>query len=220
MQPADGPTCRMTAGREHRTLDLFQDITAYLGPTCVDFHPRLAAASSKRLDLELVKMGIAADRILGKPVCGHRNGTPSDYVHVHDDAPIERTRNGAYVMTWLWVPNEQAGFPRLHDFDDYDASEECLERLEATQRFDVEALDVEAEQLLGSGTVDEYHWQLFLEAGLLTFIVQRYPQSLAWLHAETSREGADKDLEDEPTEERCLRFMLEAISKFRELHSM
>ncbi|MBP2562246.1 hypothetical protein J2T08_001686 [Neorhizobium galegae] len=144
----------------------------------------------------------------------------SDYVHVHDDAPIERTRNGAYVMTWLWVPNEQAGFPRLNDFDDYDVSEECLERLEATQRFDVEALDAGAEHPLGCGTVDGCRWRLLLEAGLLTFIVQRGPQSLAWLHAETSREGADKDLEDEPTEERCLRFMLEAISKFREQHSM
>ncbi|WP_430245039.1 hypothetical protein [Neorhizobium sp. DAR64861/K0K2] len=144
----------------------------------------------------------------------------SDFVHVHDDAPIERTRNGAYVMTWLWVPNEQAGFPRLNDFDDYDISNECLERLEATQRFDVEALDVEAEQLLGSGTVDGYRWRLLLEAGLLTFIIQRGQQSGAWLHAETGREGAGEDLEDGPTEERCLRFTLEAISKFREQPSM
>jgi hypothetical protein len=96
---------------------------------------------------------------------------------------------------------------------------ECLARLEATQRFDVEALDAGAEHLLGCGTVDGCRWRLLLESGLLTFIVQRGPQSLAWLHAETSREGADKELEDEPTVERCLRFMLEAISKFRE-HSM
>lgn len=143
----------------------------------------------------------------------------SDYVHVHDDAPIERTRNGAYVMTWLWVPNEQAGFPRLNGFDDYDISKECLALLEATQRFDVEALDVEADQLLGSGVLDGYRWMLLLEAGLLTFIVQRGPQSVAWLHAETSRNGAGDDLVDEPTEERCLRFMLEAISRFREQHS-
>lgn len=47
----------------------------------------------------------------------------SDFVHVHDDAPIERTHKGAYVLTWLWMPNERAGFPRLNDFDDYDSNE-------------------------------------------------------------------------------------------------
>lgn len=140
----------------------------------------------------------------------------SDYVHVHDDSPIERTRNGAYVMTWLWVANEQAGFPKLNDFDDYDISKECLALLEATQRFDVEALDVEADQLLGSGVLDGYRWMLLLGAGLLTFIVPRGPQSNAWLHSETSHKGAGGDLEEGPTEERCLRFMLEAISRFRE----
>ena len=40
----------------------------------------------------------------------------------------------------------------------------------------------------------------------------------AWLHAERSRKDADKDLEDRPTEERCLRFILEAMSKYREHH--
>jgi len=144
----------------------------------------------------------------------------SDFLHVHDDAPVERTRNGAYVLSWLWVPNEQAGFPRLNDFDDYDISNECLALLEATQRFDVEALDVEAEQLLGSGTVDGWPWILQVEEELLTFIIQRDLPSVAWIHAESGREGANKDLEDEPMEERCLRFMLEAISKFREQHSM
>lgn len=116
----------------------------------------------------------------------------SNYIHVQDDPPIERTRNGAYVMTWLWVPNEQAGFPRLNGFDDYDITKECLALLETTQRFEVETLDVDADQRVGAGVLDGYRWVLLLEAELLTCIIESSPQSGAWLHAETGPTDGDE----------------------------
>ncbi|MBB6182559.1 hypothetical protein [Pseudorhizobium flavum] len=47
----------------------------------------------------------------------------NDYFHV-----------GGYVLGWLWVPNEAAGFDELNDFDDYDISRECRELLESVYR--------------------------------------------------------------------------------------
>lgn len=139
----------------------------------------------------------------------------SNYLHVDYDAVMERTRNGAYVMSWLWVPNQLAGFQELNDFDDYDISRECLELLEAIQTFDVESLDVHNEQELGEGSLDGFRWSLLLDENDLLFVVQAQDQSSSWSYAETRGTDGDDASPVGVTDERCLRFVLEAIGHFR-----
>lgn len=95
----------------------------------------------------------------------------SDYLHVHDGDPVERTRNGTYVLSWLWVYNEQAGLPKCNDFSDYDLSLECLDHLQQIQDFDVIDLDIDAKQHLGTGHLKGQQWSLLHKSGLLTLIL-------------------------------------------------
>ncbi|CCF22355.1 protein of unknown function (plasmid) [Pseudorhizobium banfieldiae] len=139
----------------------------------------------------------------------------SNYLHVDDDAVFERTRNGAYVMGWLWVPNQLAGFDELNDFDDYDISRECRELLEAAHHFDVETLDVHSETELGEGSLDGFRWTLLLEENNLLLSIRAQDQSLSWSYTESRSTDGDSASSVDVTDERCLRFMLEAIGQFR-----
>lgn len=137
----------------------------------------------------------------------------SDYLHVHDDAPVERTRNGAYVLSWLWVYNEQVGLPKCNDFNDYDLSLECLDLLQQIQDFDVIDLDIDAKQHLGTGHLKGQQWSLLHNSGLLTLILLPSEGCPLWVYSETPV-IAGGTTGDGLTDERCMRFLLEAINAF------
>ena len=90
--------------------------------------------------VDLVGPGTIRDKLTEKP---HSDGerfrqaanAHDDYTHVPSDGPIERTHNGAYVLTWLWVCNESAGFMELTDFEDHKIANTTRERLEALREF-------------------------------------------------------------------------------------
>jgi|GEM_PF-3225255 len=134
----------------------------------------------------------------------------SDYLHVVLDPHFERTRNGAYVMPLLWVPNERAGFQELNDFREFDISEECRELLEAVHRFDVENLEVNDGTELGAGSLDGYRWTLGMDEDVLLFVILADEQSPPWSYKETYFDGLN-----ELTDERCFRFLIDAIQHFR-----
>ncbi|TPP04220.1 hypothetical protein [Rhizobium glycinendophyticum] len=138
----------------------------------------------------------------------------SDYLHVHQDAPVERTRNGAYVLSWLWVYNEQVGLPKLATYDDYDLSLECLELLEQTEDFDIADLDAGAEHHLGSEHFKGQQWSLLHNSGLLTLILLPSEGCPPWVYSETPM-IAGGTTADGLTDERCMRFLLEAINTFK-----
>lgn len=134
----------------------------------------------------------------------------NDYFHVGPDDVFERTRNGGYVLGWLWVPNQSAGFNELNDFNGYDVSRECRELLEAVHHFDVESLDVNEEAELGQGSLDGYRWTLGMDEDVLLFVILADEQSPTWSYKETYFDGLH-----ELTDERCFRFLLDAIQHFR-----
>lgn len=137
----------------------------------------------------------------------------SDYLHVHDDAPVERTRNGAYVLSWLWVYNEQVGLPKCNDFNDYDLSLECLDLLQQIQDFDITDLDAGAEHHLGSGHLKGQQWSLLHNSGLLTVILLPSADCPPRVYSETPR-TVGGTTSDGLTDERCIRFLLDAMNTF------
>jgi hypothetical protein len=46
-----------------------------------------------------------------------------DYTQVPVDAPVDRARDGAYVLSWRWIYNETVGVMDVTDFADYEISE-------------------------------------------------------------------------------------------------
>ncbi|MBB3452804.1 hypothetical protein FHT86_001060 [Rhizobium sp. BK313] len=95
-----------------------------------------------------------------------------DYTHVAIDAPVDRTRNGAYVLCWRWVYNETVGYLSLSDFDEYDIADSTREKIEALREFQLDDFDIEDEcGCLSDGAIDKARWELSLKDGVLKFAI-------------------------------------------------
>ncbi|MGO6727247.1 hypothetical protein ACCS45_03870 [Rhizobium ruizarguesonis] len=94
-----------------------------------------------------------------------------DYTKVPVDAPVDRTRNGAYVLSWRWIYNETVGLMDLTDFDDYEISQTSRARIEAIREFQADYVDLDGDTEVGEGLVDKAYWRLTSNGDLLTFAV-------------------------------------------------
>lgn len=72
--------------------------------------------------LRLIPAGPLADKLRENP---HPDTSAfvgavetDDELEVDPDAVISRGDDGAFVMSWSWVSNEQAGFPPFEDDDE------------------------------------------------------------------------------------------------------
>ena len=132
----------------------------------------------------------------------------SDYVTLPMDAPIERTRNGAYVLTWTWVYNETAGYMALTNFDDFEISDVLRNQLEELREFQVDFLDLDHKEI-SCGAIDKWRWAVSNVDGRLMFAIKQGDAGDAvWSH---TAQHQDRTLD----EEAAFSFILDAATKFR-----
>jgi hypothetical protein len=131
----------------------------------------------------------------------------SDYVHIPVDAPIDRTRNGAYVLSWTWVYNESAGYMELTDFSNFDISEALRDKLDALTEFRIDDWDPSTWE--ADGAVDNQAWSLTGTGEELRFSVENAETAeVAWFHT-CGRKSEDA------SEEALFSFVLDAVDKYR-----
>jgi len=131
----------------------------------------------------------------------------SDYVHVPVDAPIDRTRNGAYVLSWTWVYNESAGYMELTDFDDFDISDELREKLDALTEFRIDDLDASTWE--ADGAIDNQAWSLAgIEDELRFSVEDNKTAAVTWFHTDGWKS-------EEASEGALLSFVFDAVDKYR-----
>jgi len=95
----------------------------------------------------------------------------SDYIHVPQETFIERTRNGAYVLAFVWVYNQDAGFFELTvDFDGFNLSRGLKDRLENLRNFRLTWFHP-GEMNGVIGAVDGLYWSVERDKKGLTFNV-------------------------------------------------
>jgi hypothetical protein len=143
----------------------------------------------------------------------------SDYVHVPTAPLIDRTRNGAYVLVWMWIYNEQAGVDQVSDFDDFAIKPETLRSLEALRHFRLESFRPgEANGIIGA--LDTWYWSVEVDRGALKFYVganERCPSSHpVWWYSKKLRKTrwrGHKVL----SQETYFSFILEATERFRDI---
>ena len=131
----------------------------------------------------------------------------SDYVHIPVDAPINRTRNGAYVLSWTWVYNESAGYMELTDFSDFVISDELREKLDALTEFRIDDLDASAWE--AEGVIDNRAWSLAGIEDELRFTVEDAETAgVTWFHTDCWER-------EDSSEEALLSFVFDAVDHFR-----
>lgn len=130
-----------------------------------------------------------------------------------DDAPIMLDKDGAYVLTWVWVYNSDAGVP--NPFDHLDVSQQCRELLEEMQSVDIEDWQPRKKNFeIGSCDFDDYRLSLVLDFPTLAVHIKGDHGPIWSYYEPSSTSFYDTSLED-PAEGRCLRFLLAAIDAFR-----
>lgn len=72
-------------------------------------------------------------------------------------AYVDRVRDGAYVMAWLWITNEEAGLPKAQDFAEFDLTDDVRDRLLARRTFRLDSLSGH-DPVEASGKVECYKW--------------------------------------------------------------
>ncbi len=101
---------------------------------------------------------------------------------------IERHDFGAYVMTWIWVSDEQAGVPT--SFDGFTVSDEIRNLFENLRSFRIFDLDFSTTAIIANGKMDDYEWK-FQTAGQV-WVLTAFTESginADWLHIEEWKLG-------------------------------
>ncbi|PZM08840.1 hypothetical protein [Rhizobium tubonense] len=74
------------------------------------------------LILSYIPEGLLADKLKKEPHADTaafvRAVATDDDLEVDDDAVISRGDDGAFVMSWSWISNQQAGLPEYDEDDD------------------------------------------------------------------------------------------------------
>jgi hypothetical protein len=131
-----------------------------------------------------------------------------DYTQVPVDAPVDRARDGAYVLSWRWIYNETVGLMDVTDFADYEISEITRARIEAIREFQADYVDLDGGTDVGEGLVDKAYWRLTLDGDLLTFGVfsDEGAQQQIWSTSEVDA-GASLDS--------AVLFLANAVERYR-----
>lgn len=87
------------------------------------------------------------------------------------DTAVVRYPGGAYVLSWCWVDNVDAGLPGNESFDDFDISPELEKRLRAIENFSVADFGAGTDGELGYGRIGEKWWRVELSGTYLRFSV-------------------------------------------------
>ena len=90
---------------------------------------------------------------------------------------------------------------------------ECLNLLQQIQDFDVIDRNIDAKQHLGTGHLEGQQWSLLHNSGLLTLILLPSEGCPLWVYSETPV-IAGGTTGDGLTDERCMRFLLDAMNTF------
>ena len=139
----------------------------------------------------------------------------SDYVHVPMDTVIDRTRNGAYVLTWTWVYNEQAGFKALPNFNEFDVSTDLRDRLNRLHNFTVEHYHGDSFMDLCVGKMDGYPWSLIAKFGEFKFTAFESLGHWAWV--DTAPLPDKLEGQQSIPAEIAFTFLAEVVEKYRSL---
>ena len=169
------------------------------------------------LIIRAIGPGEISDRLTSK---AHRDAemfreaaNVDDYTTLPNDAPVERTRNGAYVLCWRWVNNEDAGFMALSDFDEYEIEDSTRDKIEALREFQLwfiyTGLDCDYD-CFGGGAIDENQWKLSVAGDGLKFAIFENDESEVELWS-YSNDYPDLNL----SVDIAFKFIVRAVNEYR-----
>lgn len=107
---------------------------------------------------------------------------------VDETGIIERHDFGAYVMTWMWVSDEDAHVPT--SFEGFTVADELRDLFKNLPSFRITDLDRSPTALIAYGKMDDYEWKF--EAAGMVWLLTAFSETgkyADWLHIEEWKNG-------------------------------
>lgn len=106
--------------------------------------------------------GAAVDKLLARPHAGtgefvaaaERKAT--EEIFVEGDGIVDRRPLGAYVMTWMWVSEQDAGLPMSYEW--LNLPDDLVASMKALDRFRIKEFDDKGESKTAWGQFADYEW--------------------------------------------------------------
>lgn len=153
--------------------------------------------SNDEIDLVIDALGEGplADRLRVRPhrqtgaftKAAEEKAAGKDELVIETSGIIDRYDFGAYVMSWIWVSDEEAGVPT--SFDGFIVTDEIRNLFENLRSFRITDLDFSTTAIIANGKMDNYDWKF--ETSGQVWILTAFTESNAadWLHIEEWKLG-------------------------------